>query len=383
MKTEFMIRPARCAYVHIPFCRSKCAYCAFRSFPAEVDIKEKYITRLEKEIRSAGRNHSVPLKSLYLGGGTPSELDTGQTGRIYAAVEETFGFLPEAERTIEVNPFSGSRQKLETLRSLGFNRLSVGVQSLSDPLLRTLGRPHSGRQALETLEAAREAGFSNISADLMFGLPGQTPEDLTDSIDRLVSLPQITHISAYSLSVEPGTRFGRLQKVGKLVLPDEDTERHMQYLLNDRLAQAGFVQYEISNYARPGFEAVHNGAYWDLTGYYGFGLSASSFTDGVRKTNTFDMTEYLDSPADAAVPGESHSLDFDEAAGDFMFLGLRRCAGVDDRQFQKMFGSSFFERWPDQIDSLRDRGLLVREGTVLKLTELGKDLANQVFVEFV
>lgn len=385
MKPDYQIKPDEGIYIHIPFCNSKCGYCAFCSFPAEKAVKEEYITRLAAEIR-VGRGNQAEnkrFKSLYIGGGTPSELTVDQTARIVQETEKHYRFTPDAERTIEVNPFSGSFGKLEAYRQMGFNRLSIGIQSLSDPLLRLIGRPHTADQALETVQAATKAGFSNISVDLIFGLPGQTLDDLTESVRTLTAVPEITHLSAYSLSIEPGTRFDRLVQSGELTLPDEVSEREMQYCLNGLIDQAGFEQYEISNYARPGFQAVHNSSYWDLTGYLGFGLSASGYTNGVRYTNTADLHQYLSTPEECSIPAESHCCDKEEAMGDFMFLGLRRNKGVTDSDFRMMFGTSFFEHWPGQIRQLRDRGLLMQENDNLRLTASGRDLANQVFVEFV
>lgn len=375
-------KPVRGVYIHVPFCRQKCRYCAFYSVPAAPDVKEAYTERLCREIAACARAPE-DLRTLYVGGGTPSELSADQLARIVRCVEQTFErpLHTLEERTIEINPFSASTEKLEAYRALGFNRLSVGVQSLSAGLLKTLGRPHSAADALRTIEAACRAGFENISVDIMFGLPGQRAGDVRDTLEALLAFPQVRHLSAYALSVEPDTPFERLIKTGALVLPDEDSERDMQRLVNTVLAGRGFEHYEISNYALPGYQAVHNTLYWTLDGYYGFGSGASGFAGGKRYTVKEDLKEYLTSPA--VVRAQEHTVDAHEARGDFMFLGLRRLEGVCARDYRALFGTSFFEDYAQEIAELTARGLLMREGERVRLTAAGTDFANQVFMAFV
>lgn len=375
-------KPVRGVYIHVPFCRQKCRYCAFYSVPAAQALKEAYTKRLCRDIAACARVDE-DLRTLYIGGGTPSELDTAQIEAIVRCVEQTFEIPLHAlkERTIEINPFSASAEKLEAYRALGFNRLSVGVQSLSAALLKTLGRPHSAADALTTIEAACRAGFENISVDIMFGLPGQTPADVGDTLETLLAYPQVRHLSAYALSIEPGTPFERMLKNGALALPDEDSEREMQRVVNALLAAHGFEHYEISNYALPGFQAVHNTLYWTLDGYYGFGPGASGFAGGTRYSVKEDLKAYLSSKKN--VYSQAHAVDAREARGDFMFLGLRRLEGVCADDYRALFGTSFFEDYGREITELTARGLLVREGSRVRLSSAGVDFANQVFTAFV
>lgn len=381
-------------YVHIPFCRSKCRYCDFVSWP-EHDLNRirQYFEALKREIEAFPYSGALPIRSVYFGGGTPSAVPSSLLSDTIGALEEKFGFdfqRAAFEKTIEVNPKTVDKKKLYHYRRLGFNRLSVGVQSFNDELLKTIGRLHTADEAEKTLRDAAAAGFDNISADLIFGLPGQTLEDVDQTIDKLSHFTPVRHISCYSLIIEPGTVFEKWQREGRLTLPDERTERAMYHDICERLAKNGFEQYEISNFARPGFASRHNSGYWDLTPYAGFGLGAASLSlakcatdeDGAfrRSTTTSDFEAYLKNPISRS---EDHQLSQNEAEGDFMFLGLRRTRGVDDKDFQALFGESFETRYADEILSLIKEGLICREGTRIKLTTLGLDLANQVFMAFV
>lgn len=380
-------------YVHIPFCRSKCRYCDFVSWPERDGNRvAQYFEALKREI-AAFNGGLQPIRSVYFGGGTPSAVAPAYLAETIAALEKKFGFdFPTAafEKTIEVNPKTVDKNQLQYYRKLGFNRLSVGVQSFNDRLLQIVGRPYYAADALQTLEDAAAAGFDNISADLMFGLPEQTLADVENTLDRLTKDALVQHVSCYSLIVEPGTVFEKWQREGRLALPEEKVERDMYHLICRRLAENGFEQYEISNFARPGFASRHNSGYWDLTPYAGFGLGAASLSldkcataeDGAfrRSTTTSDFEAYLKNPISRS---EDHQLSQNEAEGDFMFLGLRRTRGVDDKDFQALFGESFETRYADEILSLIKEGLICREDTRIKLTARGLDLANQVFMAFV
>lgn len=371
-------------YIHIPFCVQKCAYCAFASArPRSSGEMSEYIEALCLEIRAFARSHpGLGARTLYVGGGTPSMLGIDQMERLTAVLSQTFDLSETAERTIEVNPASAMKEKLTAYRALGFDRLSIGLQAYQDRLLKLLGRAHSVRDFDETWEHALEAGFANLSADVIFGLPTQSAADLEDTLAALLGHEGLTHLSCYSLSVEPGTAMETAVASGQLALPDEVLERQMYHALVTRLELAGLRQYEISNFARPGFESRHNSAYWDLTPYLGFGLGASSYYNHERWTNTLSLDAYLEDPA-GAPKSEAHHLSAAERRGDFMFLGLRRKAGVDDRCYREKFGTSFFADYGQEIQSLIMAGLVEKQGLSLRLTPKGMDLADQVFMAFV
>ncbi len=233
------------------------------------------------------------------------------------------------------------------------------------------------------MEAAQKAGFTNISADVIFGLPGQTMADLDQTLSLLLSYPSLTHLSAYSLILEPGTPLWQQEQEGALTLPTEEEERAMCHHLSDRLAQGGLAQYEISNFARPGYHSRHNSAYWDLSPYIGLGLGAASYFEGRRYTNTADLTDYGQLAGSPEARVEDALLSQGDARGDFMFLGLRKTEGVEDRAYHQLFGSSFFEDYAQEIDELIKRQLIVKRKDTIALTPSGLDLANQVFMAFV
>lgn len=385
-------------YVHIPFCVRKCWYCDFCSFQASDETIAVYIDALIAEIRHYNVSENQVVKTIYFGGGTPSYIDARYIVRVVHALEEKFGLDlshdDTIEMTIEVNPASAMADKLACYRALGFNRLSVGCQSTDDGLLKKLGRAHTAADFFETMSHAAQAGFTNVSADLMFGLPGQDLPMLVNSAERIMALPIVKHLSCYSLIIEPGTPFEKLMADGKLNLPPEKMERAMYHKIRKLTVAHGFKQYEISNFAKSGFASKHNSGYWDLTPYVGFGLGTSSLYDGGqperdnnyrRVTNTADMTRYVATNGTAKT--ENHTLSIKEAKGDFMFLGLRKTAGVSDQDYQEKFHTSFFDDYEKEIQEIFDEGLIkIKEENNARrifLTDKGLDLANQAFMVFV
>lgn len=383
-------------YVHIPFCVKKCLYCDFCSFASDEATIRRYIAALIAEIRAFEVPQNTVVKTVYFGGGTPSYIDAEHIARVVHALEDKFNFdLKEdqaIEATIEVNPASAMAEKLAVYRALGFNRLSVGCQSTDDGLLKTLGRAHTSSDFFETLRHAESAGFTNVSADLMFGLPKQSMRMLIDSAQRIMALPVVKHLSCYSLIVEPGTSFAKMAQTGQLELPDEQTERAMYHEIRKRTAEQGFAQYEISNFAKPGYLSRHNSGYWDLTPYAGFGLGASSLFDAghperqqnyERVTNTSDLSAYIQTSG--TEKSEKHLLPLKEAKGDFMFLGLRKTAGVRDADYHAKFKSSFFHDYRSEIEEIFNEGLIAIDENDRRifLTAKGLDLANQAFMVFV
>lgn len=423
-KEETQKRPLG-LYVHIPFCVKKCAYCDFLSFPAGEEEKERYVEALCTEIRANRENAAeYRVETVYFGGGTPSVLSIEQLTRILAAITETFevkGFAIEqpekkkrrfgkhtqaeeakapetpemrlqrvlkgelAEITIEVNPGTADGEKLAALYELGFNRISIGLQSAVASELSCLGRIHTKEQFAECVCAARDAGFRNISGDLMSGLPGQTIETLTESI-RFLLAQQPEHISVYSLQVEDGTEFAaRYGEEGaeKALLPDEDTDRRMYELTGKLLAEAGYFRYEISNYAKPGLESRHNSSYWTGTEYLGFGLGASSLLSNARFHNTTDMETYVKGASDPfSLREDMERLVPKEQMEEFMFLGLRMCRGIEKAEFKRRFQCEIETIYGDVMKRLTAQGVLAEGEGRVYLTPRGIDVSNVVLAEF-
>ncbi|MDO4475997.1 MAG: radical SAM family heme chaperone HemW [Lachnospiraceae bacterium] len=378
-------------YIHIPFCVRKCAYCDFLSFPCTETVREQYVCQLLREIRAFDPVGYQGV-SIFFGGGTPSILEADQIGRILAAVRECFELAEDVEITIECNPGTLTKGKLEAYRSFGINRLSLGLQSAEDADLRCLGRIHSYRQFEENYHAAREAGFTNINVDLMSAIPGQTPESWETGLKKVLALKP-EHISAYSLIIEEGTPFyekyeadheARQRGETPQFLPSEEDERTMYHTTLRLLKEAGLERYEISNYAWPGFESRHNSGYWIRRDYVGFGLGASSLLGNCRMKNTEELEEYLELPFAENQPGiERTLLTRSECMEETMFLGLRLCRGVDPKRFEDAFGETLMDVYGPVVEKLLKEELLwwTEEGT-LALTERGMDLANYVMAQF-
>ena len=385
-----ILEPVRAAYIHIPFCVRKCAYCDFASYAGCLDRLPAYVDALLREIdlAASGLNPALraPLGSVFLGGGTPSLLAPADLARLLDALERAFHFTSAVEITVEANPGTLDRIRMAEYRQAGCNRISIGVQTMSPRLLQTLGRIHEPAEAAEALRQAEAAGFNRISADLMFGLPGQTLDDVAETAHSILALP-VTHLSFYSLSLEPGTPFYRQYHDHPELLPDDESERAQYACLIAESAAAGMRQYEISNAACAGEECRHNLVYWRAEPYFGFGAGAHSYVGGVRRGNVDTIPVYLerittaDGPFAAAETDEAISRSGQEQ--EFMLLGLRLLDGVDSRDFRRRFGNDLFARFQPEIGRLTARGLLTRSGDSVRLTRLGLDFANQVFMEFV
>lgn len=387
-------------YLHIPFCIRKCLYCDFLSAPCDDETKERYVNALLAEIDAqAPLYENFQVKTVFLGGGTPSLLAPRQAPAILDRLYGRFSFAPgEAEITLEANPGTLTKEKLSAWRKAGVNRLSMGLQSASDEELRALGRIHSWADFLEGYEAARRAGFSNLNIDLMSALPGQSLESWMNTLERTAELgPE--HISAYSLIIEEGTPFydwygpedDRSVPAGRKALPSEEEDRLMYEWTGKYLAQKGYGRYEISNYARPGFACRHNLSYWERTDYAGFGLGAASLRENVRWRNTERLSEYLAHAGQAGeeteIKREITRLSVEEQMEEFMFLGLRKTEGVSVSAFERMFGSPLEQIYAGPVSRLLVEGLLVRyqkeDGTSwLRLTQKGIDVSNYALAMF-
>ncbi len=397
-------------YVHIPFCVRKCAYCDFLSFPGTGDVQEQYMEKLLWEIQeNAGRYQDYEIRSVFIGGGTPSVVKADHIARIMGLLRSKYAFHGEAECTIECNPGTVDREKLTLYRASGINRISIGCQSVHERELKQLGRIHSYPQFLETFRSAREAGFDNINVDLMSGLPGQSEEDWQQCLRTIAGLgPE--HISAYSLIIEEGTPFYEryhrqveLREKGREpeeirrillesdseknketeLLPSEETEREMYHLTGKVLSEYGYGRYELSNYAKQGKECRHNMVYWQRGDYAGFGLGAASCVSGRRWKNETDLQRYLNGDQAAKMITEREKLAPEECRSEAMFLGLRLTGGIDIAAFAKRYGRMPEECYGEHILRMKQEGLLEEKNGTLRLTERGLDLANVVMGGFV
>jgi len=376
-------------YIHVPFCVRKCAYCDFASSADSGIPHEEYGAGVirEMEIRAGLLHGQVVAETLYLGGGTPSLLPPDLVAGFVSTARGRYALDPKAEITLEVNPGTVTPEKLAGFREAGVNRISLGVQSLDDRMLAILGRAHTSADAREAVALARGAGFDNLGLDLIHSLPGQTPEAWEEELRRAISLgPE--HISAYGLTLEEGTPLHRLRDEGGLTLPDDEIGAILYRMTSDILGAAGYEQYEIANFARPGRRSRHNQVYWRRQSYLGFGAAAHSFlTDtpfGRRRYNIADPAEYLDFLAAGKLPEEASAiLTRREAMAETFFLGLRTTEGVDTERFRESFGETAEEVYGPELAYLLGAGLLERRNNRLSIPDRLLVLSNQILVKFV
>lgn len=388
-KEEFTMRNLQ-LYIHIPFCVQKCAYCDFLSAPADIEIREEYVKALIREIygyRSLGKDCQV--STIFIGGGTPSLLTSEQIELIFQALRSVFTIMRDAEITIEANPGTVSREKLQAWKQAGINRISFGLQSVDDRELKMLGRIHTFAEFQESYRMAADAGFDNINVDLISAIPGQTVESWRKTLYTTAGLvPAPTHISAYSLIVEPGTpfyeRYGNGEaKGGYPRLPDEESERLMYEETQEILKRFGYYRYEISNYARAGKECRHNLGYWERKEYLGIGLGAASLIDNTRYHLVADLPSYIKKTESGEnIREEIEQLSRDDRMEEFMFLGLRKMNGVSRREFEELFGETMDQVYGIQIEKLTENGLLIDADERIYLSGRGIDISNYVFEQF-
>ena len=382
-------------YVHIPFCIQKCSYCDFCSYENKEELIPNYIKCLLQEIKEVGEGNKLDyqkhlddlflVKTIYIGGGTPSFIDSNYIKQIMTTIFENYQVVENAEVTIEVNPGTVNLQKLEDYFQSGINRLSIGLQSTHPHLLQTLGRVHTYYEFLDTYHWAREVGFQNINVDLMLGLPNQTLGELEDSLEEIISL-EPEHISIYSLIVEEGTSLEKQIQDGTLVLPEEDLERKMYWRAKELLENNGYVHYEISNFAKPNYESKHNLDCWNQKEYVGFGVSAHSYTNNVRYSNITKVEEYIanyekDKIEDNLIFHEKQNKESKKK--EYMLLGLRKLEGVSIQEFKNEFIDNPIFLYHTQLEKLVNEELLEIDGDYIKLTNKGLDFANLVWEEFV
>ena len=400
-------------YVHTPFCLQKCLYCDFPSYAGfSEEDRQQYVDALCREIElRAGKNTEQPSPELsvaegatvYFGGGTPTVLSVEQIQKIVTCLKENGWWNHPAEATVEANPGTIDAEKLKALRGFGFDRISLGVQSLQDNELRALGRIHTAEQALRAIEEAKLAGLQRISVDLMSGIPCQTVESFRDTMDKVLQM-NLSHISAYSLILEEGTPLDRLVASGKVTLPDEEMSYAMYEMTTERLGQAGLKRYEISNYAKPGQESLHNKVYWHYEPYAAFGAAACTFNGRERRTNTIDVREYIKgwqyeaaaSRSSGVAMGtkdvstgrndktlwQTEQLDRKTLISEAMIIGLRLTEGISPDVMQKRFGVDVFSYYGKEIHMLLQKNMLVCDGERLCLTEYGMRYGNRAFEAF-
>lgn len=372
---------ANAVYIHIPFCRYRCYYCDFHTYVTrESQVVWNYLRALEKEIEkhSAGEIHTI-----YVGGGTPTFLDVKQMEYFLSMINKAFPKRSiDLEFTMEANPGTISKDKLQLMKQGGVNRLSYGVQTFNDDLLNKIGRSHTREESFKAIEEARQAGIENISIDLMFGLPGQSMEMLDESLKEAFKL-NIPHLSVYSLKVEENTVFSKWERQGTLSLPDEDTEFIMFERIITKAEEEGFHWYEISNFARNGYESKHNQVYWKNKEYYGFGAGAHGYLHGIRYANIGSTMKYIKemNNKNSGIE-ESQPVNSMQKMEEFVILGLRLSQGVSAREFQKRYGKELHEVFGPPINEFVAKGLLEWKDDRLRLTRSGVYLGNNVFAGF-
>lgn len=377
-------------YIHIPFCAKKCYYCDFVSYPNMKEKQKEYVEALKKEIKSYDlQNYNIT--TIYIGGGTPSYIESKYIVEVLEYIKSKLNAnetkFENMEITIEVNPGTVTKEKLLDYKKVGINRLSIGLQSTNDRLLKQIGRIHKYQDFLQTYNLARNVGFTNINIDLMLGLPNQSIKDLKESIEKVISL-QPEHVSIYSLIVEEGTKLYKQIETGELQLPEEELERKMYWYTKSKLELAGYKHYEISNYAKPKRKSKHNSNCWEQKQYIGIGASAHSYLDNIRYCNVSNLKEYISNMENVEADFEEKYIvnerqNLEDRKNEFMLLGLRKIDGVSIAMFKEKYVENPIFRYRNSLEKLVNEGLVLIDGDMIKLTNKGLDLANIVWEEFI
>lgn len=367
-------------YIHIPFCKQKCFYCDFPSYSGKERFKEDYVDALIEEIEKRARGYII--KTIFIGGGTPSYLEVNQIEKLLLAINK-LNLHKDIEFSMECNPGVLFKEKLIAMKNGGVNRISFGLQSTKDSLLKEVGRIHSYEEFLDNFKLARELGFKNINVDIMYGLPNQTVEDWKDTLETICSIKP-EHISAYSLIIEEGTVFYNLYEKGLLKLPTEEMEREMDKLTKGVLKDHGYHQYEISNYSLDGKECEHNKVYWQLKDYIGLGTAASSYIDGTRIKNIDNIEEYISKiNSGIEVYEEKYINSEEDEIEEFIFMGLRMNKGISIKEFEERFNMSVESIYEKVLEKNIKNGFLKKENGRIYLTSIGMDFSNNVMAEFI
>ena len=370
-------------YVHIPFCKRKCYYCDFVSYDNKYEKIDSYVETVKKEIEDTSneftKNHIV--STIYFGGGTPSFLESKYIKLLLENIRRNFNVSSNAEITLEVNPGTITEEKLKTYQMCGINRLSIGLQTTNDNLLKKIGRIHTYSEFLSTYNLARKLGFSNINVDLIFSLPDESLDDLKLDLEKIIELSP-EHISTYSLIVENGTKIKELieENADGYNLPSEDIERQMYWYIKNTLEEKGYRHYEISNFTKEGYESKHNLNCWNQKEYFGFGAAAHSFIDGIRFSNKKILSEYIFNFKSRDI---EEKMNREELAKEYMMLGLRKIDGVSISEFERKFNLNPLLYFRFEISKLTDEDLIEVDLDDIKLTKKGLDFANIVWEEFI
>ena len=374
-----MLKKPTSAYVHIPFCTQICYYCDF----SKVFIKNQPVDAyLQALIREFERYDIKQLRTLYIGGGTPTAITAQQLDYLLTNLTKNLDLSVLEEFTIEANPGDLTEDKIEVLKQSAVNRVSLGVQTFNDKQLKQIGRSHNEAQIYDTIASLKEAGFDNISIDLIYALPDQTMSDVKENVAKALAL-DIPHLSLYSLILEHHTVFMNKMRRGKLNLPQEDLEAEMFDYIITELEKNGFEHYEISNFTKPGFESRHNLMYWDNAEYYGVGAGASGYIAGVRYRNQGPIQHYLKAVSEGNARLSEEDLTKEEMMEEELFLGLRKKSGVSIAKFEERFGISFEERYGQVVAELRQQGLLVPDDEMIRMTKKGLFLGDTVAEKFI
>ena len=369
-------------YIHIPFCIKKCEYCDFVSYCNKKEYVPQYINALKKEIKN-NINKEYKITTIYIGGGTPSSIEENYIADIIETIklnmnDEDLKDFENIEVTIEVNPGTVNKEKLQVYKKIGINRLSIGLQETHNELLKSIGRIHTYEEFIKTYNLARKIGFNNINVDLMIALPNQTIQDIKENLEKIIKLnPE--HISVYSLILEEGTPFYNKYNENKIKLPDEELERNMYWYVKNTLENNGYMHYEISNFSKKGFESKHNMNCWNQEEYLGFGVAAHSYNNRIRYSNTNSIEEYI--KGSNKIIHEEQTLE--DMQKEYMLLGLRKIEGINIQKFKNKFAQNPIFIFKEQLNKLVDEELIIVDGNEIKLTNKGLDLANIVWEEFV
>ena len=371
-------------YIHIPFCKQKCFYCDFCSFANKNEMQEKYVETVINEIKNITHKEKYTVTTIYLGGGTPSILNPEYIKNILQEIKSSFKILDDAEITIEINPGTVNEEKLKKYKEYGINRLSIGLQSANDKILKNIGRIHDYKQFEETFFFARKCGFKNINVDLMIGLPTQAIEDVKQTLEKIIQ-KNPEHISVYSLIIEEGTIIEKLINENKLQLPDEETERIMYWTVVNELKENGYNQYEISNFSKKTYESKHNTNCWKQKQYIGLGTSAHSYLNKKRYSNTNNIEEYIKNIQENNISKNItiHEEQTEESTmNEYMLLGLRMIQGININEFKQKFKTDPTIKYKKILEKLQKENLIQITKASIKLTKQGIDFGNIVWEEF-
>lgn len=375
-------------YIHIPFCISKCNYCDFNSYKLDLDLKKRYLDDLEIEMKLYNEdikknNIKNEISSVFIGGGTPSILNSNEIRKIFSTIKNNFNIKQDAEITMECNPGTLTKEKLITMKEVGVNRLSIGLQAVQDYHLKSIGRIHSYDEFVKNYKEAKEVGFNNINVDLMYALPNQNFEDWKESLQKIVNLNP-SHVSAYSLILEEGTKLYDMYENNEFEVIDEDTDINMYNYTISYLKENGYNQYEISNYSKSHFECKHNILYWKCGHYIGVGPGASGYIENYRYNNVESLDEYHSKLSENKKPlSNLEKLSIEDKIQEKIFMGLRMNEGIKFEDFRNEFKIDFKEKYSKQITDLKNKKLINESITGISLTQKGREISNSVFVEFI